>query len=585
MAQKRTAEEVANDKATQIMNAVAKWCSFYRANPHRFCKDYLNLELHPFQVVLLFMMNLATNFCFIGSRGLGKTFLTAVFIVYKAILYPHSKIVVCAKVRSQGAQVLEKITKELMPMSPLLRSEIKDVVINQSKAEITFRNGSFIEVVTASDTSRGHRATILVCDEFRMIDKDVIDLVLRRFLTVARQPGYLRKKQYKHLLERPIEMYLSSAWFQSHWSWKLCQDYFYNMYATDKKYFCFRFPYQMPVKEGMLSLEQVEDEMSESSFSDVKFRMEMEAMFIGVTDGGLFSFEDINKVRNLKQAFYAPGTILAGKSIEPPKKKPGEKRILTVDIALMSSKHSDNDATSIFLNNMIPSNSGRYTSNMVYTENCEGIITQDLVLKLRRYFKWFDCDYIGIDAKGLGAPIMDLLMHECYDPESGEIFPPLNCCNNADFQDRCPDKTAPKVIWAIMGSAQFNNDVTIALRSGIQQGRIRFLDSEYDCEELLRAQFKGYDKMTPTERTALQLPFINTGLMVNELVNLDYEATNNLIRVHEKPGARKDRYSSVSYNYYIAMQVERSMAKNYAKTKKIEINFRAPARRRGTFDY
>ena len=91
--------------------------------------------------------------------------------------------------------------------------------------------------------------------------------------------------------------------------------------------------------------------------------------------------------------------------------------------------------------------------------------------------------------------------------------------------------------------------------------------------------------MTPTERTALQLPFINTGLMVNELVNLDYEATNNLIRVHEKPGARKDRYSSVSCNYYIAMQVERSMAKNYAKTKKIEINFRAPARRRGTFDY
>lgn len=69
MAQKRTAEEVANDKATRIMNAVAKWCSFYRANPHRFCKDYLNLNLHPFQIVLLYMMNLATNFCFIGSRG------------------------------------------------------------------------------------------------------------------------------------------------------------------------------------------------------------------------------------------------------------------------------------------------------------------------------------------------------------------------------------------------------------------------------------------------------------------------------------------------------------------------------------
>lgn len=583
MAQKRTAEEIANDKATRVMNAVAKWCSFYRANPHRFCKDYLNLDLHPFQVVLLFMMNIATNFCFIGSRGLGKTFLTAVFIVYKAILYPKSKIVVCSKTRSQGTQVLEKITKELMPMSALLRSEIRDVVINQSKAEITFRNGSFIEVVTASDTSRGHRATILVCDEFRMIDKDVIDLVLRRFLTVARQPGYLRKKQYKHLLERPIEMYLSSSWFQSHWSWQLCQDYFHNMYATDKKYFCFRFPYQMPVKEGMLSLEQVEDEMSESSFSDIKFRMEMEAKFIGVTDGGLFNFEDINNVRTIKKPYYAPGTLLAGKTLDPPQKKPGEKRVLTVDIALMSSKRRDNDATSIFLNNMTPNSSGNYISNMMYTENCEGIITQDLVLKIRRYFKWFDCDYIGIDAKGLGAPIMDLLMHECYDPETGETYPPLNCCNNPDFQERCPDKNAPKVIWAIMGSSQMNNDVTIALRSGIQQGKIRFLASEYECDELLRAQIKGYDKLSPSEKAALQMPYINTGLMVNELVNLDYEATNNVIRVHEKPGARKDRYSSVSYNYYIAQQIERNMVKKYAKTKKIEINFRAPNMRRGLY--
>ena len=75
-----------------------------------------------------------------------------------------------------------------MPNSGLLRGEIKDVVINQSNAQITFRNGSYIEVVTANDNSRGHRANLLVCDEFRMINKDVIDLVLKKFLTVARQP-------------------------------------------------------------------------------------------------------------------------------------------------------------------------------------------------------------------------------------------------------------------------------------------------------------------------------------------------------------------------------------------------------------
>lgn len=37
--------ELANDKAKRIMNGVDAWCSFYRANPHRFCLDYLNIKL------------------------------------------------------------------------------------------------------------------------------------------------------------------------------------------------------------------------------------------------------------------------------------------------------------------------------------------------------------------------------------------------------------------------------------------------------------------------------------------------------------------------------------------------------------
>ena len=69
MANKLSQKEIANDKATRIMNGVATWCSFYRANPHRFCKDYLNISLKPFQKILLFMMNYSTNFMYLASRG------------------------------------------------------------------------------------------------------------------------------------------------------------------------------------------------------------------------------------------------------------------------------------------------------------------------------------------------------------------------------------------------------------------------------------------------------------------------------------------------------------------------------------
>lgn len=580
--EKLTDKEIANSKSEKIMKIVAARCSFYRANPQRFAKDYLNLTLKPFQQLLLFLMVRSTGFCFIAARGLGKSFLTAVFCCIMAILYPGTKIVIACKVRSQSINILdEKIMKEIYPNSPLLRSEIKKVDINNQKAEIIFKNGSYIKVVTAADSSRGSRATLLICDEYRLLSKDVIDLILKKFLNIVRHPGYLDKPQYAHLAERNKEFYLSSAWFQNHWSYEKCKDYFVNMVDTEKKYYCVSFPYQMSIKSGLLLKEAVEDEMSESSFSDLTFAMENECVWLGTTEGGLFQFDDVNKMRLIEKAFYAPNVVLSQVSTDMPRKKNGEVRILTADIALMSSRKNDNDATSIFLNSLTSNKSGRYTSNIVYSENVEGMSAQDQALKLRKYFDYFDCDYLGVDVRGVGLPIVDLLMHDMYDPETGETYPAISCCNNTEIAARCPDKNARKVIWAIMGSVQFNNDVAIALRSGFQQGRIRLLMSEYDCESELRKLFKGYDKMSPSERAALQMPYINTGLAVNELVNLGYETVNNAIRVKEKSGCRKDRYSSLSYNYYIAQQVERNLEKRYNKKSTMSFNFRAPVLLKG----
>ena len=34
------------------------------------------------------------------------------------------------------------------------------------------------------------------------MEKEIIDGVLRKFMTAPRQPGYLKKPEYKHLQER-----------------------------------------------------------------------------------------------------------------------------------------------------------------------------------------------------------------------------------------------------------------------------------------------------------------------------------------------------------------------------------------------
>lgn len=159
-----TDEEIRLRDYQKMMNTVAQRASFYRANPHRFVKDYLNINLHIFQQIILVMMNLSTNSMFLASRGIGKSFMLAVFCVVRCILYPGTMVVVTSKTRAQGYEILDKIEKQLMPKSKLLCNEIdvKKSAFNLTKALVQFRNGSYIQVVTANDNARHFRANLLV---------------------------------------------------------------------------------------------------------------------------------------------------------------------------------------------------------------------------------------------------------------------------------------------------------------------------------------------------------------------------------------------------------------------------------------
>lgn len=71
---KYTLRELQEIREAKKMNAVARMTAFYRANPHRFAKDYLNINLRLFQKILIFMMNWSTHFIFFASRGLGRSY-------------------------------------------------------------------------------------------------------------------------------------------------------------------------------------------------------------------------------------------------------------------------------------------------------------------------------------------------------------------------------------------------------------------------------------------------------------------------------------------------------------------------------
>lgn len=558
---------IANERYNKIKNGAAYWGAYYRNHPDRFAEDYLHLNLKIFQKILLVMMFWSTTFVFIACRGIGKTFLSAIYCVVRCILYPGTRICIASGTRGQAINVLEKIIQELKPISAELRAEIneKESKMNGTNALIVFNNTSVIKVVTASDSSRGNRCNVLLLDEFRLIHKETIDTVLRKFLTQRRMPRYSEltdeERKVEYSKEKNLTMYLSSAFYKDNWSYTKCLDTWDAMVEGRRQFVC-GFPYQLSIEEGLLDPETVADEMAESDFSDIKFGMEMMALFYGSGEDAFFDFDSISKNRKIKYP-YLPNNIsskINSNATRIPQKQKGEYRILSADIALMSSRKNLNDATAVFINQLMPTKAGRYTSNIVFPDSYEGLRTDDQALTIRKLFDEYACDYLVLDCQGLGLGVYDALARDMVDPETGEVYPALSCCNNPEMASRCTVPGAPKVIWAIKASAQFNSDCAYLLREGFRSGRIRLLVNEYDAEEYLR-ELKGYAVINPPERIKFLAPYIQTTLLIDELVNLQHEGAGNKVRVFEKTGMRKDRYSSLSYNYYVAIQLENKMAK------------------------
>lgn len=564
----------------KILEGVERWTSFYRSNPHRFARDYMNLKLKDFQKALLIAFNDNHKSVYIAARGQGKSFLLAVFCCIRCILYPGTKICIASKTISQSVNVIEKIQIELVPLSPLLKNEIRVISTSQGKSVVEWKNGSYIKVVTSSDTARGNRANILLVDEFRMVDKDVIETVLKKFLTAPRNPGYLSKKEYKGLEERNKQIYLTSAFFKSHWSYSMVRDCVKSMLGG-RRYFVCGFPYQLSLAEGLLSRDSIEDEMSESGFSETKWSMEMETRWFGDSDGTFFDFESIAKNRKIKYPMLPleiASRIGNNKKIIIQPKKAGEKRIMSCDLALMSSTKNNNDASAIFINQLVPTKANRYMNNFVYTESSEGQHTQDQALRIRKLYEEFSIDYIVIDVKGVGFGIADALVRDINDPDTGETYPALGCKNNKEWHGRCSNQHATKALWVVNADARFNSECAIMLRDGFKTGRIRLLETEYDGESDL-SELKGFKSLSVEDKVRLEMPYVNTTLLVNELINLKHEETTGYIKILRTGGNRKDRYSSISYNYWVACQLEDELKKKSQRSILPEDSFafRAPS--------
>jgi len=165
-------------------------------NPDNFswtCKHLLNIDLLPFQVVILKELWTKTFPMLVATRGGGKTWILSLYALLRALLCQGSKIVIVGAAFRQSKLLFEYM-ETFWRNAPILRSIVGSGKHQGPKRDVdrcTFYVGdSVIMAIPMGDGTkiRGLRANYIIADEFASIPQEIYETVVQGFASVSASP-------------------------------------------------------------------------------------------------------------------------------------------------------------------------------------------------------------------------------------------------------------------------------------------------------------------------------------------------------------------------------------------------------------
>ena len=178
------------------------------------CKHVLNIELSPFQAVLLQEMWNRKFPMLIGSRGMGKSFILALYAILRALFMPRRKIIIVGAAFRQS-KVLFEYMDTIWKNAPVLR----DLCASNSGPRrdvdrcVMHIGDSTITALPLGDGSkiRGQRANDIIADEFASIPRDIFENVVAGFAAVASSPIEKTKQKAKEAMAVKLGISIPTA--------------------------------------------------------------------------------------------------------------------------------------------------------------------------------------------------------------------------------------------------------------------------------------------------------------------------------------------------------------------------------------
>jgi hypothetical protein len=557
---KRKTMVLEKDISAEKREKIIEWNTFFRLNIVIFIIDIMKIKLYPYQIIWIYLMSISPLFVAICSRASAKSFVVAVFVTARSILYPGLISIIAATTKQQAGRIIKDKVQYLYDNSEICKSEIIKITANENTYEVVFRNGSRMSVVAANEGALGARCNDLIVDEFAKMDKNVLDNILKPFL-IPRQTPFSKNPEYSNIVEAPRSYYISSAWYTSEWWYKTALSAAKAM-ADGQSVGFFATDFLSTIKHNLKTVEQMEEERA----NNVAFDMQYGNIPGNSNENAYYPIGFFK--RTIKKAFYPLRKEEYGLKKNPfdiPRVE-GEIRIMGVDIATRAGSQNDNSVTSCV--RLVPTKKG-YARFLVYLESSNGVNGIVQANRIKEIWHWFGADGgIAMDVAQAGVVLFDSSSTPYYHEELGKQFPAFTIMDmpeidqkaKDDFRQRTLGVNATPIIFPVSGNPTLNSNMHVEFRGSLQKKLWSFLVDTDDAEEFLLQTQKDFFSAEDSSMQAYLLhPFLQTSLFISETVNLSWEMQKtNTIKLDEGSG-RKDRYSSVCMANYLASILDKTL--------------------------
>lgn len=467
------------------------------------------------------------------SRGYAKTYNEVLAMVVVAILFPGIELALSAQTKENASDLLEAKINEILKHYPLLKNELAcEPRFPKGNASIIFKNNSTIDVLANAQTTKGQRRRRLKIEEANLLNNDLFEDALQPVVEVSRYTVGKLAIPDPMELNQQIHFFTTSGFRGSDEYQRSVS--MYDAMVNLKGQVVLGSNWMLPCWYGRGS-NKSQILQKKKTASPIAFAQNYEQEWVGSSNGSLVNINKLMNCRNLvdTQSEY---------------KRTYDEFYLGVDVA--RSQNTNNNQSSVAVGKVIRNKNGDITSidivNIINIPNILNFTAQ--ACRVKRIKKRYNAQMVIVDGNGLGSGLVDELLKESIDPNTGES---LGCWDTTNTNNEPEIEGAEKCVFDLKAQG-IQSKITTNFINMVESGKLRLL---------IKRQEAIFTSKEKNDLENCVFPYLQTDCLFEEIANLKLKELGGGSVTVEKVVKKvdKDRYSALVYLLYYVEKYRKSI--------------------------